>query len=262
MRLRQLALVAHELEPLVDDLRAVLGLGEPFRDPGVSMFGLHNAVFTIGDTFLEVVSPVERDTSAGRYLARQGGDGGYMVILQSDDLQADRKRAEELGVRVVWETTLPDIATVHFHPRDAGGAILSLDAAVPPGSWRWAGPGWEERQGSAVAREIVGAGLAARDPGALAQRWSELLARPQRRLSGGGDADSTAQSYEIALERGRLRFIEAPQGGPEGLCQLEIEVADPTAMLDAARARSLPVESETPAVVRLGGARFLLREQA
>ena len=32
-------------------------LGEPFDDPGVAQFGLRNAVFAIGDTFLEVVSP-------------------------------------------------------------------------------------------------------------------------------------------------------------------------------------------------------------
>src|SRR5713226_5795789 len=109
MRLRQVALVAHDLEPVVADLCAVLGIDVAFRDPGVREFGLHNAVMAIGDTFLEVVSPVQPDTTAGRYLERRGGDGGYMVILQCDDLDADRRRVADLGIRVVWQIDLPDM---------------------------------------------------------------------------------------------------------------------------------------------------------
>ena len=65
---------------MADRLRRELGLDEPFRDPGVGVFGLENAVFAVGDTFLEVVAPVQPDTTAGRYLQRRGGDSGYMAI--------------------------------------------------------------------------------------------------------------------------------------------------------------------------------------
>src|SRR2546423_1234751 len=126
MRLRQVALVAHDLEPVVKELSDVLGVGVCYRDPGVGLFGLHNALFTIGDTFLEVVSPVRDGTTAGRYLERRGGDSGYMVILQSDDLDADRARVTQLGVRVVWQADRPNIRGTHLHPADVGGAILSL----------------------------------------------------------------------------------------------------------------------------------------
>lgn len=101
MRLRQVALVAADLAPVVEDLEAVLGIETGFADPGVGEFGLTNAVLPVGDTFLEVVSPATEGTTAGRYLERRNGDGGYMVILQSDALDADRRRFEELGVRVV-----------------------------------------------------------------------------------------------------------------------------------------------------------------
>ena len=43
----------------------------------------------------------------------------------------------------MWQITLDDIATVYLHPRDVGGALLSLDEPRPPASWRWAGPEWE-----------------------------------------------------------------------------------------------------------------------
>ncbi|MGB6086698.1 MAG: hypothetical protein WBF74_08885, partial [Parvibaculum sp.] len=78
MWLRQVALVAHDLGPVVEDLGAVLGLKVAFRDPGVGVFGLVNAVMPLGGEFLEVVQPVKDDASALRYLHRRGGDAGYM----------------------------------------------------------------------------------------------------------------------------------------------------------------------------------------
>ncbi len=140
MQLRQVALVARDLQAVVDDLCAVLGLEVCFHDPGVEEFGLHNALMPIGTSFLEVVSPQREGTTAGRLLERRRGDGGYMVIAQVDDLAAERKRIEELGVRIVWQVALPDAETIHLHPRDVGAAIVSFDQMRPPESWRWAGP--------------------------------------------------------------------------------------------------------------------------
>ena len=57
LRLRQVALLARDLEATVEDLRAVFGIEVGFRDPGVAFFGLANAVFPVGDAFLEIVSP-------------------------------------------------------------------------------------------------------------------------------------------------------------------------------------------------------------
>ncbi len=88
MRLRQIALVAQDLQKARADIVAVLGLGADYADPGVGHFGLENAVWPIGDTFLEVVSPKQAGTTAGRLLDKRGGDGGYMTIFQVDDIAA------------------------------------------------------------------------------------------------------------------------------------------------------------------------------
>ena len=66
MRLRQIALVGKDLEACKTEIYDVLGLGQDYPDPGVGHFGLHNAVWPVGDTFLEVVAPKEAGTSAER----------------------------------------------------------------------------------------------------------------------------------------------------------------------------------------------------
>ena len=128
VRLRQAVLAAPDLS-VVPELRAELGAGESYADPGVGLFGLENAVMPLGDQFLEVVAPTRPDTAAGRHLERRG-PGGYMLIFQVEDLAAARARAEAGGARVVWEIALDDMETIHLHPADMG-CIVSLDAPVP-----------------------------------------------------------------------------------------------------------------------------------
>jgi hypothetical protein len=174
-RLRQVALVAADCKATARLLQEAFGWPEPFHDPGVGRFGLTNAVFAAGDTFVEVVAPVQPGTTAGRYLARRGTDSGYMAIFQMPDLAEARRRVDAAGVRVVWTADLADIAGTHLHPKDVPGAIVSLDWADPPESWRWAGPEWtghapEHRQGG-----VRGLTIEVIDPASASARWAEVL---------------------------------------------------------------------------------------
>ena len=176
VRLRQVVLVARELEPVAGKLRDELGLGDPFADPVVGEFGLSNAVFALGDQFIEVIAPKQDGTAAGRWLDRRGGDGGYMLIFQLDDLDAARARVKDMGIRIVWQADLPEISGTHLHPADTRGALISLDAARPAASWRWGGPGWEDR---AAPGRVEGVTVKVREPGKTEQTWTDVLgARP------------------------------------------------------------------------------------
>ncbi|MEA3075853.1 MAG: hypothetical protein QOF60_761 [Actinomycetota bacterium] len=216
-RLRQIALVSASLRATTAELEATLGdvLAPGFADPGVGEFGLENAVFAVGDTFVEVVAPVREGTTAGRYLAKHGLEaGGYMALFQLDDLAAARARVAALGIRVVWQADLADIAGTHLHPKDVPGAIVSLDQPLPPSSWRWGGPSWT---GGAPAFEagtgIVGLTVACASPASVAGRWAEVL---------GADLDGTS----IALDGGRQRldFIVASEPGMEAITAVTLAV--------------------------------------
>ena len=239
MQVRQVALVARDLDAVVADLCAVFGLEVAFRDPGVAEFGLRNAVLPVGRRFLEVVSPVRADATAARYLDRHGGDGGYMVLVQTADLAADRRRLAGLGVRIVWQATLDDIAAVHLHPRDVGGAIVSLDQPVPPASWRWGGPDWDAKARTDVVRDLAGVTIEAADAATIAARWSAVLGTPPR------------DDCVIALDGSDIRFVPSTRGDRIGAVRLVATAAERA--LAIARARRLPIDGRG---VRIGGVRF------
>ena len=107
LRLRQICLVAPTLEPAVGALCDALESRVFYRDPNVAKYGLENAVMPIGNTFLEVVAPTQDGTAAGRYLARRKGEGGYMIILDTDDIAPWIDHVASVGVRVAADLDYP-----------------------------------------------------------------------------------------------------------------------------------------------------------
>ena len=178
MRLRQVALVAADLAAAEATIERELGVELCFRDPGVATFGLVNALYPVGDKLLEVVSPTQDGTTAGRFLDKRGGDGGYMVIFETDDLASMRTRFAAASARIVFEAVEEGIVGLHLHPADVGGAIVSVDETQTWGSWPWAGPSWHEHVCVDRVTDVLGVTIEAAEPAAMAARWSEVLGRP------------------------------------------------------------------------------------
>lgn len=239
IRLRQLVIAAESLKT-ADRLRTVLGLGKPFADPGVKEFGLENAVFAIGDQFIEVIAPITKDAPVRRFLNRHG-EGGYMAILQTEDIAGARSGIDNAGIRRVWNIDLDDISASHVHPADVGAAILSVDEARPWNSWRWGGPDWKKES---VKGHLGGAIFEAPDPPALATRWGAAIGQPVTTSKG---------QTVIDLEgEGRLIFEE---GKREALATFCINIKN--AMKALERADRLDLDSDGDGVI-IGGVRFEL----
>ncbi|HEX9530196.1 MAG TPA: VOC family protein [Acidimicrobiales bacterium] len=198
-RLRQVALVARDLEPVVADLSDAFGLEVAFRDPGVASFGLHNAVLPLGNQFVEVVSPVRPGTAAGRQLDRLGGDGGYMVICHTDDHARRRDRVAQLGVRVAWQGEDRGYSIMQLHPADTGGSFLEIDFQPggddPHGPWMPAGPDWQRAVRAEVVDRIAGVTVQSADAGKAAARWAEIL-------------ETVVVDGIIALDNATITFVD------------------------------------------------------
>lgn len=214
IRLRQLVTVAADLRSTEQAITEALDVEVCYRDPGVGHFGLRHGLYTIGDRLLEVVVPKQEGTTAGRFLERRGGDGGYMVIVQVDDLAAHKARLAETDIRIVFEAGAPGMQGLHLHPADVGGAILSIDQADPPESWAWAGPDFAYHANSSVAADMVGAELQGDDPDALAASWSVALGLSV-------NADRT-----IDLDDATIRFTPAADGRGDGLAAIDVLAVD------------------------------------
>ena len=216
LRLRQIALVASELRSVEQDICEQLGLEVCYRDPGLSQFGLRHGLYAIGDQLLEVVAPKLPGTTAGRFIERRG-EGGYMVLLQTDDLMRQKARVADAGLRIVHDGREDQhgasIHGIHLHPKDVGGAILSLDQAEPPESWLWAGHDWAYHSLSNVVTRIVAIDIQADDPEAMAARWAKATGSPVR-------------EGVIELDDAQIRFIEAKDGRGDGLSAADLYATD------------------------------------
>ncbi|NQZ98768.1 MAG: VOC family protein [Myxococcales bacterium] len=239
LRLRQLAFAVEDLASSVSQLERWLGLAVAYRDPGVATYGLENAVFPIGDQFIELLSPKQGGTSAGRYIARRGGDCGYMAIFQSPDARVEHERITKLGVRVIEEIAIGSYTSWHYHPSDVGGVLLSVDSSADPASWMPAGDDWR----SAVRTDRV-SGLAAveigsPDPSKLAARWQELLGVPRR-------------GNVLELDDAEVRFVDS-EGRGAGIEAFAVHATAHGAILEAAARDGMHEDT-----LRFAGARLRL----
>ena len=221
--LLQITLVVEDLVETEEAFVKALGLEVAFRDPSVDLWGLENIVLPMGTTFIEILSPKRADTPGGRHLARQGGDGGYMVILQTRDLAPWRERIGELDLRIAFEANTRDEehgqhwAGIHLHPRDTGGMMISLDCPDPPDSWAGAGPKWRDHIRQDVVRGLLGIELKSPDPERLAARWAEVLKR---------SVDREGEKLRVALDQGVVEFVACGQDEIEGLSAITLEASD------------------------------------
>ncbi|WP_121066688.1 VOC family protein [Chachezhania antarctica] len=255
LHLRQICLVGRDLATIRADLETVFGMPVCHVDPAVAKFGLENILLAAGSQFLEVVSPIQEGTAAGRYLDRRGGDGGYMVITQVRDKaeqDAVRANAAANGVRVAYDSDRGDWHIMQLHPGDMRGAFFEVEwdnVGDVCGHWTPAGgTEWQDVPASNVVHGILAAELQSDDPHALAAHWSAVSGLPVEDRGG---------VPRIALANAALRFVPDEDGRGPGLGALDIATTDAARIQNAAKTRGLPV---TDGQVILCGTRFNLIE--
>jgi catechol 2,3-dioxygenase-like lactoylglutathione lyase family enzyme len=245
--LRQVAMVARDLEATVDLLNEVFGIEVAHRDPGIARFGLKNAVLAAGTQFLEVVCPVEPTAPALRYLGDEPEGRGYMVIMQCrcEERPRVRARARDRGIREIYAIEDADgYFCTQWHPRDIGGAMLEVDCQEGDdmaGPW-WPAGGRSDDRGVGHIAGIRGCRVACPDPGGDADRWGRLLER---------DPEPVGGAWSVRLDGSTVEMI-ASTGERTGVVEAVVAVRDIEAVLSNAREQNVLAEPDLVAVSGMG----------
>lgn len=250
VRLRQICLVARELEPVIADIGAIMGLTVCYRDGNVAKYGLVNALLPVDTILLEVVAPFRDGTAAGRFLDKSGGRGGYMAIFACDDPDAYAARANALGVRTANVITHAPYHGVQLHPRDCRAAFIEFNhtdgsddilGAYPP-----AGPEWQNFIRKDVTQALTAVEMQSPDPDGLAAHWGGIIGVPVSREPDGAP--------KLQLPNASFRFV---RGEAEIMSGLDFRVANAAAVCEAARAKGYAV---TDSAFLIGGVTFKLAQ--
>ena len=219
VRIRQIALCTDDVWPAEQRLVAELGVAGVQRDPA-NVFEMRNVVFAVGDTFLEVLQPTAPSAPSARFLERHGGPGGYMLILQVDDLSRARSRVDALDVRVVFDSPPAEVhgvraSSIHLHPSDhrRDPDLLRRDGPVGRVGVGRAGVGRPRphRGGGADRRRRAGLG-GTRCAG-------RALRHPRRPTRSGPDRT-------VELDDSRVRVVPAAPGRRDQLQAVELVASD------------------------------------
>ena len=248
MRLRQLVFVSKERDELSRKICNIFDLKETFHDPGLINFGLENVLIPLDDTFFEIVMPVRENTTAERFFEKTGGEGGYMIIVDVEDFEHENERVENSEIRIIWNGDRQEegihARTIHLHPKQVGGAILSLDKMIPENEWLWAGTKWQEHINNSLVDRLSGVILQSSDPDKLCSQWELAL---------GKERDSGAM-LNISLDQSNISFIKDSNSKEDGIYAFVIKTLDRSAILEKAKSKGFFVNDE----ISLGGVKIIL----
>ena len=232
IRLRQICLVAPQLAPVISDIAEIMGLAVCYRDGNVAKYGLENALLPVDTIMLEVVAPFKDGTTAGRFIEKTGGRGGYMAIFCCDDPDERGRNANAMGVRTANVIDHAPYHGVQLHPRDCRAAFIEFNHTDGSddilGEYPPAGPNWQKSIRKDVTQALTAVEMQSPEPEALAAHWGKIV---------GVAADGTT----VKLPNSVFRFVK---GDAEIMSGLTFRVADKAKVLAAAKARGCKVSGD------------------
>lgn len=262
IRLRQICLVARDIELAERQLSRVFGLSVSHRDDRVEKYGLVNFVMPVNHSFLEVVVPTRDGTTAGRFLDRFGGRGAYMAMFDCSDFSHWRGLVEAAGVRIAKYQDYPRYEHMQLHPKDTGATMLEIHHNRGGddlfGHYDPGGEGWRDHIRTELVGDLLGGDVTTPRPTELAGLWSRLLDRP---------VSEEAGVPVLRADWGQLRFLTGSPDRPELLDHLHLTSADPAAVIAKGRQEGCATSSDPgrpphpgDAWVEICGVRFHLHE--
>lgn len=132
MRIAHLALAVSDLDSAIEHYTNVWGLHLERREvvPGQ---GVEEAMFRLGDAYLQLVTPLSENSTVSGFL-RKRGEGLHHVAYEVRDLEAALSSLEENGVRLIDEPPRcgsGNTRSAFVHPKGNLGVLVELMERPP-----------------------------------------------------------------------------------------------------------------------------------
>ena len=231
IRFRQVCVATLDLEQDVTLFTKILGVA-PCHRSRLDHFGLENAMFAIGGSFIELVAPTQDQTAVHRFLKRSQGLGGYMAIFDCDDVLRQRSLAQSQNISIVFERSTSAADLLQLSPRDTGVTMLEFDHHTGGEdrlqAYEWAGSDWQKHLNPDL--DITEITMTCADPDHIRSRWKPLF-------------PSSVQSgpNTIELTHGTIRFTKDAQSTHDYFSAARLKTDHPELYLERAENAGLDI---------------------
>ena len=202
--IRHYVMATSGIERVSAQLQEFLQIPEGIRHDMSAALGFRNEMMKVGKTMLELVQPVKPDHRLHRWLGERGGDGGYMIVLQTFDAEAFRARCAAEKVRLTRDMQFRGQDMIQLDPKRFGTHFETYQYSLPNG-W-WGDPDGRPYGQSKTATEIVAATVAVEEHPSIAAQIGRIFQSP-----------ATADTVQLVDKTVHFVAARAPWRGLVGL---------------------------------------------
>jgi|GEM_PF-1941853 hypothetical protein len=213
-RVRHYVIAAKDMDAVCGQLYKLLDVEPVDKPPGnepTLAFGFRTKMIRVGTTLIEVVSPIREKHQLQDFFVERGGDGGFMVVMQTYDDDALLARAAAAGHKLAFE--IPNFMGQHLMQFDykTFGTRFEFYKYTPEDNW-WGNPLNGDYNDPKAAEDILGAEVAVENPASITETAASTFL---------GKRDGASVTF---IDR-RIDFVE-PVGKARGLTAIYLKARD------------------------------------
>jgi methylmalonyl-CoA epimerase len=133
-RIDHTAIAVRDLDEAIERYQRLYGVHGVERSQVLDQ-GVEVAFLALGDTKIELVSPLDDASGVARFLNKRG-EGLHHIGITVDDLERELERLTRQGIELIDRTPRPGVhGRIAFcHPRGTGGVLVELVQHDAPGA--------------------------------------------------------------------------------------------------------------------------------
>ncbi len=127
-----IGVAVEDLDESIAHYRDRLGMREQHRER-VEEFGVEAVLLEIGDSHVELLTPIDPESGVAKFLERRG-PGMHHVAYRTEDIDATLERLRGAGIRLIDEqprTGIRDSSVAFLHPKSTGGVLTEIVQPAP-----------------------------------------------------------------------------------------------------------------------------------